>query len=192
MNNEEGKKLVKGFDLNTLKLPQNFGDSLGVTKKITRIPVRKPLKTDYFRVRSGEAWRYQTMILELKEENETYVLHPDLWNIIPEIIRPAALFVGIDRRNNVFLIPVPLPGADGKHNSWHQSLLEVLEMAKAHWVRSVSNKAVSGYDILVAEGNLAEPDWPDLNFEELFDIAFRQRFIDSQEHPVIMQLLGRS
>jgi len=192
MNNEEDKKLVKGFDLNTLKLPQNFGDSLGVTKKITRIPVRKPLKTDYFRVRSGEAWRYQTMILELKEENETYVLHPDLWNIIPEIIRPAALFVGIDRRNNVFLIPVPLPGADGKHNSWHQSLLEVLEMAKAHWVRSVSNKAVSGYDILVAEGNLAEPDFSDLNFEELFDIAFRQRFIDSQEHPVIMQLLGRS
>jgi hypothetical protein len=65
-------------------------------------------------------------------------------------------------------------------------------MAKAHWVRSVSNKAVSGYDILVAEGNLPEPDWPDLKFEELFDIAFRQRFIDSQEHPVIMQLLGRS
>ena len=64
----DNKPLIPGFDLNDLRLPQNFGDALGVKRFITRVPVRKPLKTEFLRVRTGEAWRFQTMILELKEE----------------------------------------------------------------------------------------------------------------------------
>jgi hypothetical protein len=189
---DDNNPLISGFDLDALKLPQNFGEALGVKKKILRVPVRKPLKTDYFRVRVGPSWRYETMILVLAEENETYILLPELWSLVPELIRPAALFVGIDRRNNVFLIPVPLPGPDGKHNSWHQSLLQVIGYAENSWVRAASNQAVGGYDILIAEGQLAEPDWPDLDLKELLEIAFRNRIIDSEDHPVIQKLLGRA
>lgn len=186
------KPMIPGFDLDALRLPQNFGESLGVKRLITRVPVRKPLKTEFFRVRSGEPWRFQTMILELKEEGETFLLAPAVWDAVPELLRPAMLHTAIDRRNNVFLIPVPLPGPDGRRNPWHQSLAEVVAMAETKWVRSVANKAVGGYDMLVADANLAEPEWPDTSFQELVQIAFRERLIQSPDHPVVTQLLGRS
>ena len=184
--------MIAGFDLNALRLPQNFGESLGVKRLITRVPVRKPLKTEFFRVRAGEAWRFQTMILELKEDGETFLLTPPVWGVVPELLRPAMLHTAIDRRNNLFLVPVPLPGPDGRRNPWHQSLAEVVTMAETNWVRSVANKHVGGYDMLVAETSLPEPEWPDVAFEELIQIAFRERLIQSADHPVVTQLLGRS
>lgn len=184
--------LIPGFDLNALRLPQNFGESLGVKRLITRVPVRKPLKTEFFRVRSGEAWRVPTMILELKEESETFLVLPAVWDAISELLRPAMLHLAIDRRNNVFLIPIPLPGEDGRRNPWHQSLAEVVSMAESKWVRSVANKHVGAYDMFVAEGELAEPEWPDTSLQEYVEIAFRGRLIDSPEHLVIQQLRGAS
>jgi hypothetical protein len=186
------KPLIPGFDLNALRLPQNFGEALGVKRLITRVPVRKPLKTEFFRVRTGEAWRFQTMILELKEEGETFILSPAVWDAVPELLKPAMLHSAIDRRNNVFLIPVPLPGHDGRRNPWHQSLHSAVTTAEESWVRSVANLKQGGYDLYVADGKIAEPEWPDIAFPELVQIAFRDRVIDSAEHPVIMQLLGAS
>jgi hypothetical protein len=191
-NKGEAHVLIDGFNLESLRLPQNFGETLGVRRLITRVPVRKPIKQEFFRVRPGEAWRFQAMILELKEESETYLLSSSLWSVMPELLRPAVLHTAADRRNNVFLIPVPLPGTDGRRNSWHESLAEVVEKAETRWVRSVANKAVGGYDMLVAEGNLAEPEWPDITFDELIKIAFRDRVITTEDHPVIRQLLGIS
>jgi hypothetical protein len=184
--------IIDGFDLNALRLPQNFGEALGVKRLVIRVPVRKPLKTEFFRVRAGEAWRLQTMILELKEEGETFLVTPPVWDAVPELLRPAMLHTAIDRRNNVFLIPVPLPGPDGRRNSWHQSLADVMALAETNWVRIAANKAIGGYDPLVAGTALAEPDWPDTSFQELIQTAFRDRLIQSIDHPVITQLLGRS
>jgi hypothetical protein len=64
--------------------------------------------------------------------------------------------------------------------------------AETQWVRSVANKAVGGYDMLVAEAALSEPEWPDTSLDELIEIAFRGRIIQSPDHPVVAQLLGRS
>ncbi|PIQ13861.1 MAG: hypothetical protein CO125_04110 [Hydrogenophilales bacterium CG_4_9_14_3_um_filter_59_35] len=183
---------TSSFDLNALRLPQNFGEALGVKRMITRVPVRKSTKSEFFRVRPGDEWRFQTMILEIKEERETYILTPDMWNAVPGLSRPAMLHTAIDRQNNVFLIPIPLPGEDGRRNPWHQSLAEVVAMAETKWVRSVANMAVGGYDMLVAEGKLAEPEWPSTTLAELVQIAFRDKLITSPDHPIIRQLLGVS
>jgi hypothetical protein len=184
--------LLPGFDLDALRLPQNFGESLGVKRLLTRVPVRRPLKTEFFRVRSGESWRLQTMILEIKEEGETYLLLPAVWDAVPELLRPAVLHTAIDRRENVFLIPVPLPGPDGRRNPWHQSLNSAVTKAETNWVRSVANMKQGGYDLYVADGNIPDPEWPDVTFQELVKTAFRERVIDTIAHPVIQQLLGAS
>ena len=151
-----------------------------------------PIWTEFFRAHADASWRLQTMILELKQEGETYVLAAELWGTLQELLRPAVLHTCIDRRNNVFLVPVPLPGSDGRRNQWHQSLSEVVAMAEKKWVRSVANLAVGGYDLFVADAALTEPDWPTVTFEELVQIAFRGRVIESEEHPVVQELLGRS
>ena len=46
------------------------------------------------------------------------------------LVRPVQLRAAIDRQNNVFLIPVPLPGEDGSRNPWHESLAQAVEHAK--------------------------------------------------------------
>jgi hypothetical protein len=43
----------------------------------------------------------------------------------------------------------------------------------------------------VAESVMAEPEWPELSFQELVRIAFRDRMITSLEHAVVKRLRGQ-
>ena len=179
-----------GFDLNAMRLPPNYGATLGVKKVFTTIPVNKPDKTKFFKVLTGEEWVFGAYILQLKEVNETYLVSPHIAPILGGLARPAQLHAAIDRHNNVFLIPVFLPGEDGKRNQWHESLAQAVNLAETHWVRVVANMSVGGYDVLQAQGALAEPVWPDTSMEELVNVAFRCKIIDTENHPVIHGLLG--
>jgi hypothetical protein len=38
---------------------------------------------------------------------------------------------------------------------------------------------------------LADPDWPELGFWDLIKIAFKDRLINSFDHPVIKNLRGQ-
>ena len=49
---------------------------------------------------------------------------------------------------------------------------------------------MGAYEVTVAE-HRAEPEWPDLSFQELLRIAFRDRFIADLNHPVLRQLDGK-
>jgi hypothetical protein len=44
--------------------------------------------------------------------------------------------------------------------------------------------------ITVAAGEMAEPVWPDLSFQELVRIAYRDRMITSLDHAVVKRLRG--
>ena len=183
--------LIQGFDLAALRLPQNFCEAIGLTRQITRVPVRKPQKSEFFRVRPGEAWRLQTMVLEIKEESETYIVLPDVWDALSDLIKPAVLHSAVDRKGNFFLIPVPMPTHDGRRNSWHDSLASAVDAAESAWVRAVANLKNGSYDLYVANGDLPGPDWPEAaGFSDLVNIAFKSRIIASPDHPVVKQLNG--
>ena len=188
--NLNSHSFITGIDLNAVRLPKSFIESIEVKSHKTRVPVRKALNTEFFRVRQGEEWRLQTMILELKQEREMYIVTPAVWDAIPDVIKPAVLHLAINRMNNLFLIPVQLPGPDGRRLSWHESLSIVVNTAETEWVRSVANHPTSTYNLTVAQGKIADPEWPDVTFQEVIEIAFRGRVIDSIDHPVIRQLKG--
>ena len=182
--------LIDGINLNDLKLTQDFGADLGVKTEMTLIPVRRPKKTEFYRIRDE---RIGLKILEIKEENDTeiYLCAPNVVGCVNELVRAVAIFPAINRTNNVFLITIPLPQADGRRNSWHQSLDDACTMAVKKWVRVVANKSMSGYDVVSAVAPLPEPEWPDKTLGELISIAFRDRVIKSLDHPVIQRLLGK-
>ena len=181
---------MMGFDLNALRLQRNVGDGFVVKRQITRVPVRRAAKDEFFQVRPDAGWRMPTMILEQKEEGVTYLLAPSACDLLPELQRAVTLVAAIDRRGNPFLVPVPLPGEDGRSNPWHISLAAVVALSEKKWVRCIANMKAGGYEAYVATGQLADPEWPDMTFEELMEIAFRGRVIESAEHPLIRQLLG--
>jgi hypothetical protein len=54
----------EAFDFDNLRLSQNFSELAGVKKAIIHIDVGRPNRQEFFRVRPGEAWRFETAILE--------------------------------------------------------------------------------------------------------------------------------
>jgi hypothetical protein len=101
------------------------------------------------------------------------------------------LHAAIDRQNNVFLIPVPLPGEAGTRNPWHESLAQAVELAKLKWLRITANMYTGSYDVYEAQGALPEPEWPEQGMDILIEVAFRGKIIESLDHPVVQSLLGR-
>lgn len=181
---------TSGFNLEALRLDQNYADTVGVKKLITRIPIRKPSKTEFFRTRPEPEWRFPINILELKQESEIYVVVAGVSPEISALLKPVELHLAVDRNNNAFLIPVPLPGQDGRRNSWHESLAISVKESFEHWVRLTANMSLGSYDLHVATGHIPDPEWPELTLEGLLEIAFRGRIIDKPDHPIILQLQG--
>src|SRR4051812_31450378 len=67
------------FDPANLRLTQNFGQIGGVRRQIFTVPVRKPTKEEFVRVHSDPAYTLDTLILELKDSRESYIIDQTLW-----------------------------------------------------------------------------------------------------------------
>ena len=178
-------------DLKSLRLPANYGATLGVRKLLTNVPVGKSKKLQFFRTHLSEDMTFPAMILENKESRESYLVVPEVAQEISELVRPVVLHAAIDRQNNVFLIPVPLPGEDGSRNPWHESLAQALEYAKLKWIRITANMHAGSYDVYEAQNELPEPEWPAHDIDALVQVAFRGKIVTSLDHPIVQSLLGR-
>jgi hypothetical protein len=181
------------FDPKSLALKGNPADAIGVKRALTVVPVRKPNRQEFFRTHPNEEYAVQMATLELKTENETYAVSPEVAMAIPGETRIVRLTTTINRQGNVFLWPVLLPSNEGREMAWHSSAREAAERAQSNWVRMVANMGGGYYDIWEADGSVAEPQWPEHTFLQLLKVAFGNgRLIDREDHPVLQQLLGRA
>jgi hypothetical protein len=180
------------FDPVSLRLGTDYSEGLGVRKVISTIPNRKPNKSEWFRVRPGEDWRLQTAVLELEKgvERSTYLVAPSLWADLSGEITPALLLTCVNRAGDLFLWRVKLPGADGRSNTWTDSALQIAKAAEDNWARMVSDTGNGIYTHYEPSTDLPDPRWPTISFREIIRIAFRDRMIESLDHPVIRELRG--
>ena len=180
------------FDPERLRLSQKFGAELGVKKALLTVPVRKPAKEWWIRTHPDESYRVETALLELKEENELYLIEPDLWNRLATeaTFGPRALFTAINRQGVLFLWPVRMPGPDGRLDPWNRSALQAASMAQEGWVRVQANRSLGAYEVSQAQGDIPEPQWPEESLRQLLEVAFRDRFVRDLDHPVLRQLRG--
>jgi hypothetical protein len=179
------------FNPSALRLSQSFADTVGVKKLVTTVPVRKPNRQDFVRVHPDPAYRLTpTAIIELREDRETYLLSPAIAQQLPGEFNVVTLYTAINRQGVTQLWPVKLPGEDGRQLEWHRSAAEAAELAMEKWVRVTANMSKGGYDLFEASGDLSEPVWPDISFEEILRIAFRDRYVDRVDHPLLQKLRG--
>jgi hypothetical protein len=179
-------------DLSQIRLDQSFADSCGVKKLLTTIPVRRPFPQDFVRVHPDPTYRGNFPIIDLKSEREIYVVTKQMAAALVGECVPVILFTAINRQGVVFIWPVRLPGYDGKTSTWHQSANEAAERAMNNWVRVKANMSLGAYDIFEAEASLQEPEWPNMPFNELLRVAFKDRLVDRIDHPVIKRFRGLS
>ena len=179
------------FDLDGLRLKQDFSETLGIQRVLSHVPVRKPNKTNFIRVCPGEDYRMDIGIVEMKEERETYLVTPAMMSEpgIYELVVPARLVTYITRQGVLALWPLKLE-KDGKLNPWHESALEAAQLAEEKWVSVRADMSLGAYQIFLATGELPEPEWPKHTFLELVRLGFKGLIVDTPDHPLIQQLTG--
>ncbi len=177
-------------NLEGLRLNQSFADTVGVKRLLTTVPVRKPGRQDFVRVHPAAEYRLTpAALIELKDERETYLVMPQMANELPGEFVAATLYTTITRQGVLSLWPVRLP-VEGRQNDWHRSAAEAAELAMTKWIRLRANMSLGAYEISEAIGDLPEPAWPELSFTEILRIGFRDRCVDTPDHPLIQRLLG--
>jgi len=179
------------FDINAYRITQAYGESLGSRKIITVVNVGKPTKGRFFRASDDPGHVANVYIWEDKTEGTYHLASPEVAATLGSLVRPTSLYLAVDRANNPFLIPVPLPSDNGTRNPWHQSMLNAIDVAKTDWVRVEADKSAGIYQTFVALGELPDPTWPDMSMDELLRLAFGGRTIDDTDHPKVQKALGR-
>ncbi len=178
------------FDLASLRLNPSFIETAGVKKLLTTVPSRRPNPQDFVRVHRSPEFRENFALIDLKDDGEDYLVSPGILSELAGEVVYKTVFTAINRQGNVFLWPVRLPTADDRQLEWWRTSREAAEKAMDTWLRVKANKSLGAYEIFVATGEMAEPVWPDLPFQELIRIAYRDRMITSLDHPVVKRLRG--
>jgi hypothetical protein len=178
------------FDVTNLRLDQSFVESAGVKKLLTTVPVRKPHKQEFIRVRSDPAYRDAFAVIEWKEDREFYLLSKEVALALPGEFTMVHLFTTINRQNILLLWPVKLPGSDGRTIRWHTSAAEAAEYAMSHWIKVNANMGLGAYEWSEAESSIPEPNWPELSFTDSLRIAFKDKFVGTLDHAILKRIRG--
>ena len=179
------------FDLTKLVIGQDYLQTASSAKLLTMVRVGRPNNQEWFRIHPDEAYRGNFAILDFKEENQVYIVTPNMTDTLAAEIFYATVYTGITRTNIPFVWPIRLPEDGKRQNEWHRTAAIGAEEAMTRWIRLVSNKNAGAYDVYPALRDPGEPKWPNKPFNELLRIAFRNEgIIDSDEHPAVRKLFG--
>jgi hypothetical protein len=180
------------FNPAALRLNPRFGATLFVRPVLTRVPVRKPTKQEWFRVHPDAAYRMDMGLITIDEDGSTYAVTEALQPELSDLMVPMTIYTAVTRAGTVLLWPVRLPGEDGRnHDAW-TSAHDAAEWSTKEWSRIQWSPPDSSYKLTVAKGITDDPLWPELTFYELLGIAFRGKIIDKPDHLVIRKLRGEA
>lgn len=181
-------------DIAALRSAYNSSARISSVELLISMDVRKPKKTEWFRVHPSDEMQLIAGVHEDQETREVYFIAP---NMLPEmqelgVVTPAILHLAITRQNvpMIFLAKLPAEGSSG--NSWYDTALTAAARAKQKWTRMAADMSLGAYRLWDSLDELQEPSWPDKPFNELLEVAFKNRVIDNTDHPVIKKLMGRS
>jgi hypothetical protein len=175
-----------------LRVDQNFSAELYGAPVLASVQIARPPKPYFLRTQAGDACSTTLYTLDAGKQggDGIYACSAAIAALVPDQVRLVQIRLAVTSQGVPYLIPVSLPGPDGRWNAWHQSLARALEIAESTWVRISANTFRGGYDIFKAVGTLPEPKWPTETFDELLEIGFRGRLITTESHHLVQQLLG--
>ena len=182
-------RTIDEVDFEELKLPQDYGSLTNVKKLLLHIPIRKPNRNEFFRVHP-ELF-YQGLFFEDKNDRELYLIDGVTREEILSELVAKAIFVYVNRNNELKLWPIRLPNIEGKLDGYNRTALGAAEEAKVKWVRVKTEEGV-GFYVVEEAGLQKEPKWPSIVEEDgamakILKIAFKDNFIDSLDHPVLQK-----
>lgn len=168
------------------RMGQDFA-SVSVKPVLTRIACRKPNKTEFFRVHPD--FEFPTAVFEDTETRETYLVAPSLWADLGNDLKKKIFILWVNRNGIPSIWPITAPDPE-KSLAWTDTALAAAQLAKHQWVRIRADMAAQAYDVVVAENLRDTPVWPDKSVDEILELTFKNRIIDSHDHPILRKLRG--
>src|SRR5208337_4753401 len=104
---QQAPDVARDFDLESLRLPQSFREA-GVKRLLTRVPLRRPTKFEFVRVHPEHF--FETTVIDLKDERETYVVDQRLSQEVLDLAMHVRFLLAITRQRVLLLWPIRLPG----------------------------------------------------------------------------------
>jgi hypothetical protein len=175
------------FDPEKLRVSQEFVEESGVEKVQGVIAVRKPNKQEFFRVHPEI--QLLVAVIENSEDREMWIVVPELVASVNDEVSFAQLRLTVNRYGVAFVWPLKV-SRDGKSNTWNMSAMTAADNATSRWVRMKSNQSAAQYNVVTAKIEYGEPEWPDMSFKEILELAFKGRVIKDNNHPLLQQLRG--
>jgi len=166
---------------------------IDVEKVLLTVPVRKPRRTEFFRVHRSDDYVTDTYIFEHDDgmDKQAYLVKADVRHLVKSELKLVRLFTAITRNNDTFLWPVRLPSeGNDRLRRMSSSALLAADRAKELWVKIVWNKSLGAWEMFAAKSDLGEPHWPEKSYRDLIELAFRDNYINRPEHEVIRELVG--
>ncbi len=155
----------------------------------TVIKVVKPGQRNFFMAHSDEEYRLWDVPMVANDGGDWFLIAPELelGEELERFVSRVNLVTCINLRGVVFIWPFK-----NTQNDWSKSASRVVRLATEKWVRIRADFQAGGYrtEFLSASLGAVRPKWPTASFEELFNLAFEGKQIDSLDHPVLKALQG--
>jgi hypothetical protein len=177
--------------LDQLRIPDAYKQSGGGIKLPAKTTFGKLNQHRFSRVYPDEAYKFPVLLVEDKENRETYLAMPAMAPYLGKTAKPCKLRVSVDNAGGNKLVAEPFIDPTGRPNLWTSTYLEAIQRAETDWVRIESDMNLGQYRIILASENLGEPEWPNRTMGEMVEEAFAGKLIIDRDHPFIRQLEGR-
>jgi hypothetical protein len=170
--------------------PDNFEVS---SEKTYVCDVGRPSKTDYFRTHADKAWWVDFHLLEFTDasgQRNLYFVDPGLSGL-PELegqVKRRRLVPYVTLRGGLGVWPI---GVENTDNGYVRSALLICQEAVDTWMLCIAKREIGQYRAKPAQGNHAEPVWPEMTLEQILALAFPpEKQILERDHPVLAKLRG--
>jgi hypothetical protein len=157
-------------------------------KRLGSIEVRKPKKSEWFR--SHEKMFTEVYVIQKESTRDFYVIDLELAREVGEEARAAYLIACISDEGACFLWPILKPRGDAVGLQLYENDLADLSLSRSTWIRRQWAMGPKSYKVDQTNSEKV-PEWPqNQNIVDWVNKAFRGRFIDSLDHPLLCRLRG--
>ena len=180
------------FNPSLFAMPSTGAEEFGTRKIRSVIPVNKPGKMEWVHLLDHPDFLIPgAAVLDLQNGGRLYLVVPEVAAQLADDVKLFKLAPALTRQDKLFLWPCPIIQPGETPNSWHTSHNDAFHAAKSGWIRMKSNLSCGFYDIIEPEKIMPEPDWPDMSFADMLQIAFNDdHIVDRDDHPALRRLLG--
>ena len=158
---------------------------IGETPVVLSVKFGRPRSQDWVRCHPDPARVYLFHGIKDQTDNKLYVVTPAILSLVGSQARTFRARQAITPERELYLWPAP---AEGRLES-DIAHLNAQQMALSRWVKIVWDRKT--FRAVEPEGDLGEPQWPDLPFNEVLAMGLTPHLLDREDHPFVKRLLGR-